>query len=246
MRGENEDIQLLQPIEFEFTEDMNLSSIESDLEDEGFSMVVDNRTLTMIPTEPMDPGRTYLFSIEGCDPAGNSLEENEFNFTVTDKGRLMMYLISNETGYRINAHIYLNRTDGSLDIYHYFSSYTEFLPMGEWHLLVTKEGFHSYEIRFSLEAGENVDLGNITLFSIPGHDTGPVDDDDDDVPGDDDGDDDREEGNDEGDSEVPYSLILIVLLIILGLIFIVTLARRGRYEELIQDDTRSPIGSPEE
>ncbi len=248
MITENEDLGLFGSIGFEFTELVNRTSIEFSLEEEGFNLIWENNSVFLVHDGPMDPGRTYFISFTGSDLAGNSLEENEFNFTVTDKGLLKTFLLNNETGFRINAHIYLNRTDGSENIYQYFSSFVDPLSMGEWHLLISKDGYHSYETTFTILPDETLDLGNITLYSIPGHDPGPgpIDDDDDDGPVDDDTDDDDGAEEKEGEEEVPYSLILIILLIILGLLLIVTLARKGRYKEL-ENSMDSPfVGDLEE
>jgi hypothetical protein len=236
MITENLDVDLMGTLEFEFTERVNPSTLDlSGIDMLDFKMEIRNESLFITPISPLEPGRTYAFSIEVEDRAGNPVVENNFNFTATNKGRLNLFLLSNETGHRINANIFLNKTDGTENVYRYFSSFIDDLEMGEWNVLITKGGFYGYETRITLEAGGQIDLGNVTLFTIPGYDSGPVvTDDDEPSDDDDDGDDDtggevdREKDDDE---EVPYPLILIVLLIILGILFIVTLVRKNNEKE---------------
>ena len=232
MLGENIDIPLTGSLEFEASEIIEESKLRFSGLDEGdFTISAENDSIIISPTVPMDPGRTYTFSIEGEDLAGNPFEENEFNFTVNDKGQFRMYLLSNETGHRINAYIYLNRTDGSQNIMDYFSSFTGHLTMGQWELKIVKDGYHPHEEKFTIKPGEVLDLGNITLKSIPGFEPGPGPSDDD-IPFDDDDDQEEETEDKEEEYEIPYSLILIVLLVIFAILLVITLVRKARKDQL--------------
>lgn len=193
------DVSIDTPIFFEFSEEMNRSSVEVFVNQWSSSAVWEEDRAYFLPPRDFYYGTEVYVDVRGRDLAGNELEPFNYEFKITDKGEvkgrvvdqffnpIKGALITFDNGQEVET-----ASDGTFSME---------ISRGGHNLLVEKEGYEPKRAYANAVAGDVEDIGDIILISEEGPD--------------------NEDSKNRGPMLISILVSLVLLALIIALIFVI-------------------------
>ncbi len=153
-----------------FSEEMDPSSIEIDIEDVEGNINWNGRNLTFSPKQPLDYGRRYSLRITGYDMAGNPLVPFDWYFTTEfdlseGKGMITGRVVDGSGNPLPNATV--RAKSGERTTTNETGWFRFPVAEGENHLIVSLPGYDDSKFDFFLEDGQILEMGDIPVKRTP-------------------------------------------------------------------------------
>ncbi len=192
------DVSIDTPIFFEFSEEMNRSSVEIFVNQWSSSAAWEGDRAYFLPPRDFYYGTEVYVDVRGRDLAGNELESFNYEFKITEKGEvkgrvvdqffnpIKGALITFDNGQEVET-----ASDGTFSMQ---------ISRGGHNLLVEKEGYEPKRAYANAVAGDVEDIGDIILISEEGPDD--------------------EDSKNRGPMLISILVSLVLLALIIALIFV--------------------------
>lgn len=157
------------PIVVPFSEAMNQASVTIDVDGIEGSMSWSGNTATFTPESRLKYDTKYTVTVSGTDLAGNPVDHMWQFTTMKDEGSVSGFIKDGDGDPVEGAVVKLNNSNSmtaTTDKNGYFK--LEHIPSGTYILSVVKDGYEYKEQYITVEAGNNTEIGTMTVKGTGG------------------------------------------------------------------------------